>query len=228
MGAYLNLGEYENGRHLANRSLNIYPEGSHNWMLFLEYYFLLCMHTGNYAKATEVCLKVVQHPRFEFVDQVRREKWRIFEAFLQYMWQEGESTGAGEMLPQFRFFKFANDLPIFSKDKRGLNIAILVLQILFLLDRKDFDGIIQRAEALKVYSSRYLKQDVNFRSNCFLKMVLLMEKKDFNYERTRKISDKYFSKLKSCRFHYSRGSMATLEVIPYEELWETILEKLRE
>ncbi|MEM1000518.1 MAG: hypothetical protein AAGN35_25925 [Bacteroidota bacterium] len=227
MAALLHLGEYEKGKSLANRSLNYYPEGSLNWMLFLEYYFLLCMHTGNYDKAAEVYKKVTEHPRFEMMNQVRKEKWKIFEAFLTYMMQDVLQSDNGQFTQKFKVWKFMNEVPIFSRDKRGLNIAILVLQVLFLLDRGDFDGIIQRAEALKVYASRYLKQDENFRSNCFLKMVLLMEKKDFNYERTRKTSEKYYHKLQTSRFDYKHGSLATLEIIPYEHLWQTILEKLR-
>lgn len=228
MSAYLYLGEYENGKELANRSLSYYPEGSQNWMLFLEQYFLLCMHTGNYDRAAGVYKKVTEHPRFEVMPQVRKEKWKIFQAFLLYMMRGTLPSDDEQMARNFRVWKFMNEVPIFSKDKRGLNIAILVLQVLFLLDRGDFDGIIQRAEALKVYASRYLKKDENFRSNCFLKMVLLMEKKDFNYERTIKIAEKYFSKLKNSRFDYARGSLSTLEIIPYEHLWQTILDKLRQ
>jgi hypothetical protein len=228
MSAYLYLGEYENGKHLANKSLGYYPEGSLNWMLFLEQYFLLCMHTGNYDRASEVYRKVTEHPRFEIMPQVRKEKWKIFHAFLLYMMRGSIPSDDEQLARNFRVWKFMNEVPIFSKDKRGLNIAILVLQVLFLLDRGDFDGIIQRAEALKVYASRYLKKDENFRSNCFLKMVLLMEKKDFNYERTIKIAEKYFSKLKNSRFDYARGSLSTLEIIPYEHLWQTILDKLRQ
>ncbi|MEM7040625.1 MAG: hypothetical protein AAF570_26920, partial [Bacteroidota bacterium] len=227
MVASLHLGEYEEGRAIAARCLRLYPEGSMNWMIFLEYFFLLCMHTRNYRKATETYQKVVTHPRFEALGQVRQEKWRIYEAFLKYM-QSGAIASAEETLDErkFNIWKFLNDVPNYSKDKRGLNIAILILQVLFLLDRKDFDGIIQRAEALKVYCSRYLKRDENYRSNCFLKMVLIMEKKDFDYERTRKITEKWYTKLKSARISYG-NNLADIEVVPYEQLWDTILNKLR-
>jgi hypothetical protein len=227
--AYMHLGEYELGKETANNSLRYYQKGSLNWMIFLEYFFLLSMHTKNYQKAAEIYQEVVGHPRFQQLDETRREKWRIFEAFLRYMAKEvlDEATHAETDSARFNIFKFINEVPTFSKDKRGLNIAILILQVLFFLDRSDYNGIIQRAETLKVYTSRYLKQDENYRSNCFLKMVLIMENKDFDYERTARVAEKYYAKLKNSALNYQNGNVANIEIIPYEQLWATILEKLK-
>jgi hypothetical protein len=228
MVAYLNLGRYEEGKAAAAVSIHHFGEGSPNWVVYLENYFLLCMHTGNYLQASEIHTKVTSHPYFESIDPTRQEKWRIFEAFLRYMLSGSIDAASGEVAEnQFKLMKFLNDVPNYSKDKRGLNIAILILQVLFLLDRRDFDGIIARAEALKVYCSRYLKEDENYRSNCFLKMMLMMEKKSFNYEGTHKITERYFNMLQASRFSYQNGSLTSLEIIPYEQLWNTILGKLR-
>lgn len=229
MTAFLQLGAFEPGKQTVESSLEYFGDGSLNWMIFLETYFLLCMHTAHYAKAAEVFQKVTDHPRFATLDETRKEKWRIFEAFLRYILNGHIDKASGETAEsQFKLMKFLNEVPIFSKDKRGLNIAILILQVLFLLDRRDFEGIISRAEALKVYCSRYLKLDENYRSNCFLKMMLLMEKKDFEYEGTLKIAERYHTRLKKSRYNYQGGNLASLEIIPYEQLWNTILHKLRQ
>lgn len=229
MVTHMHMGNYREGTQLANSSLHLFRDGSINWVIFQEYHFLLCMHTSNYHKAVEVFNTVVNHKRFNLLPENRKEKWRIFEGFLKYMTGSTESSGENTQSATNRFniWKFLNEVPIYSKDKRGLNIAIIILQVLFLLDRQDYDGIISRAEALKVYCSRYLKQDENYRSNCFLKMVLIMEKKDFDKEETAKIAEKYFDKLRSAKTNYQSGNLATLEVIPYEQLWYTILDKLK-
>ncbi len=228
MSAYLHLGRFEDGKAAADGSIRYFGDGSLNWVIYLETYFLLCMHTGNYVQASQIYDKVSSHPRFANVDETRKEKWRIFEAFLRYMLNGRIDAAAGEVAEtQFRLMKFLNEVPNYSKDKRGLNIAIIILQVLFLLDRRDFDGIISKAEALKVYCSRYLKQDENYRSNCFLKMMLMMEKKGFKYESTSKITERYYHLLKESRGDFQNGSLHSMEIIPYEQLWATILGKLQ-
>lgn len=229
MISYMHLGDSERGSVAAQKGLPLFMEGSVNWMIFQEYHFLLCMHSGNYDKSWEIYTEVVGHQRFAHLDENRREKWRIFEGFLKYITGGIDRHAIDqENIPhRFNIWKFLNEVPIFSKDKRGLNIAILILQVLFLLDRQDYDGIISRAEALKVYCSRYLKRDEDYRSNCFLKMVLLMEKQEFQKEETRKLAEKYFVRLKESQFNYQSGNLAALEIIPYEQLWLTILNKLK-
>lgn len=229
MISLMHLGDFQRGRATALKSLPLFREGSVNWMIFQEYHFLLCMHSNRYEKAWEIYNEVVGNSRFQHLGENRREKWRIFEGFLKYITGVTEVQGEAHETSSYRFniWKFLNEVPIYSKDKRGLNIAILILQVLFLLDRQDYDGIISRAEALKVYCSRYLKNDENFRSNCFLKMVLIMEKKEFSQEQTQKLAEKYFVKLKESQFKYESGNLATLEIIPYEQLWMTILRKLK-
>ena len=227
--AYMNLRKYEEGNRMAIEVKKWFKEGTTNWVIFMENYFLLSMHSGNYKRAFMIYKKVVGHPRFEHQSENQKEKWRIFEGFLRYMTRSKDLTTGEELNSlnsRFNIWKFLNEVPIYSKDKRGLNISILILQVLFLLDRQDYDGIIRRAEALKVYCSRYLKQDEHFRSNCFLKMVLIMEKKGFDYDQTQKITEKYYTKLRSAKFNY-RGGMTTMEIIPYESLWNSILAKLK-
>lgn len=227
--ACLNLRKYDEWNAMAPKILPLFQEGATNWVIFMEYYFMLSMHSGNYREAHKIFHKVVEHPRFEHQAENRREKWRIFEGFLKYMAGNSQLSETADLegaANRFNIWKFLNEVPIYSKDKRGLNISILVLQVLFLLDRQDYDGIIRRAEALKVYCSRYLKRDEHFRSNCFLKMVLIMEKKGFDHDQTKKIANKYYSKLTTSGFNY-RGGMATIEIIPYENLWNSILMKLK-
>lgn len=228
MVGYMHQRDYPNGLKNAEKCLKLYPSGGLNWFTFQEYYFLLAMHTKNYEKAKEIYETVVSHPRYNNAFPRKKEKWKIFNAYLSYIQLvvSSEENEEETMVRRFRLFKFLNEVPIYSKDKRGLNIAILILQILFLLDRRDFNGIISRTEALKVYCSRYLRSDENYRSNCFLKMMLTMEKKNFNLEHTRKVARKYFNKLESSRFHYKHGSRSEIEIIPYEHLWHLILGKL--
>ena len=228
INCYLQLRDYENGRTNADRCLELFTEGSNNWFVFLEVYFLLAMHTKNYINAAGIYLKVINHPRFQFTAPERQEKWKIFEAYINYIF---ETEGLNKDLlfddgkRKFRLLKFLNEVPHFSKDKKGFNVAILVLQILYMLEKGDYTGIINRSEALNVYCSRYLRKDDSFRSNCFLKMLLTMEKEDFKYERTRQMAMKFYKKM--TEEVNDENIVHEWEIIPYETLWDMVLNRLR-
>ena len=128
-------------------------------------------------------------------------------------------------LREFRLYRFLNDVPIFSKDKRGINVTILILHIMFLLRQGKHGHICDRVDALKQYSRRYLRRDENFRSNCFIKMLILLPKASFNKMRTERHASDLVKKLNSMPIHNTRQGIET-EPIPYEHLWEMTLEIL--
>ncbi len=227
INCYLQLRDYDNGRTNADRCLELFSEGSNNWFVFLEVYFLLAMHTENYINAAGIYLKVINHPRFAYTAPERQEKWKIFEAYIYYIFEtEGLDrdllTENGKR--KFRLLKFLNEVPHFSKDKKGFNVAILVLQVLYMLEKGDYTGIINRSEALNVYCSRYLRKDDSFRNSCFLKMLLTMEKEDFKLERTRQMAMKYLRKMTDT--DNQDNIVHEWEIIPYETLWEKVLNRL--
>ena len=230
ISCYLQLRDYENGKKNAEKCLELFSEGSNNWFVFLEYYFLLAMHTENYINAAGIFLKVTNHPRFGFTSEERQEKWKIFEAYLNYIF-ETENLNRDLLTSdlnkrKFRLLKFLNEVPNFTKDKKGYNVAILVIQILYMLEKGDYAGIINRSEALNVYCSRYLRKDDSYRSSCFLKMLLTMEKEDFKYERTRQMAQKYLDKMHEGD-EASGNKVYEWEIIPYETLWNKVLNRLR-
>ena len=52
----------------------------------------------------------------------------------------------------FRINKFLNEVPIYSKDKRGSNISILIIHVFYLFINKKYDLILNRLESIKAYS----------------------------------------------------------------------------
>jgi hypothetical protein len=130
-------------------------------------------------------------------------------------------------VPEFRLGKYLNSVPIFSKDKRGINISILLLHIAFLLQRKDYNTIIDRTDSLNQYAYRYLRRDDSFRSNCMIKMVIQMTKADFHPARTERYTADLLIQLKSVKLAGS-GENIEIEMIPFEVLWEIMLKSLKD
>ncbi|HMT28263.1 MAG TPA: hypothetical protein PKD91_03180 [Bacteroidia bacterium] len=216
----LYLRDYENGSKYADACMTLFNPGSLNWLIFLESYFLLCLHTKNYSKAQEIYNQVIGHPVFKVYPPQSIEKWKIFESFLNYV-----IPAKGPDSKKFNVHKFINEVPIFSKDKAGYNLSIIIAQIIMLVNMGDYSKILDRAESLKLYASRYIKKEKNPRSYYFIKMLLVMVNYDFDAKKTAQIANKFFIKLKEAHLG-KQSDLENLEVIPYDVLWPEIISKL--
>jgi len=219
MGSCLQLGDLESGRECARKCESIFQSGSDNWFIYLEWYFLLIMHNKQYEEAIEVLKMIKQHTRLQNQQQVRIEKWRIYEAYLHFVLPS-------DKLNRFNLYKFLNDVPLHSKDKSGFNVSILIAQIISLINAGRFDDIVEKDDALKIYCQRYIRLKDNSRTYYFMKMLQVMIKYSFDADKTEQIAQKYFNHLRDPR--QVGKSLEELEVIPFDVLWIAILEKLKE
>jgi hypothetical protein len=216
----LYLKDYKAGNDYAKECELYIEEDSLNWLIFKENHFLLCMHTAQFAKASEIYNQVLQNPTFSSYPTANIEKWRIYEAYLEYATQLDPLVNRRK----FNISKFLNEVPVYSKDKSGYNLSIIISQILLSIKTHDLSRVIDRAEPLKIYLSRYVKKDRNPRSYYFLKMLEVMIRYEFSAEKTEQIADKFFQKL----LQSGHSGPESSEVIPYEWLWTDLLGRLRE
>ncbi len=226
--SYIRLKDFQNGKNTAQYFSNQFPKDNVNWLYFQEYYFFLAMHTRNYLQAYYIYQGVMNHSFFKQLPEVHKEKWKIFEAYLEYslliIW--GKSI-FDDNKRRFRIQKFLNEVPTLSKDKTSMNVAILIIQILFYLKNNQFDKIIDRMGAIHQYKVRYLNKKPNTqRSNLFIQLLQVMEKHDFDFVKTRDVGQAYYDELKQTDTT-SSDHIDNLEVIPYENLWVHILNGLR-
>lgn len=204
--------------------LNLSVEGSASWYLALYYFMIAAFRTENFQKAYDIYFQATNHPNFRRQYQNTSENWYIYEAFIHYFIAIGKvESRPDQPLKNFRLNKFINEVPTYSKDKRGTNITILILQVLFLLKQKKYNAIIDRMEALKTYSHRYLRKNDTFRSNCFINMLLQLPPADFNPIALKRKAGKYWEKLRSMPLETAKQSVE-IELVPYEKLWEYVLE----
>lgn len=226
---HIQLRQYKEGEKVALKCLAIVPSGNANWFHTLELYLLLSLHTKKYQKTFEIYSQAANHRKFKNLKQTSSEYWKIYNAYIEFLIHMDKMNGlnaSGKLsTAKFKLGKFLNEVPTFSKDKRGVNINILILQILFLLQKKDFGTIIDRMEALEAYCYRHLRKDDTFRSNCFLKMLLLLPKAGFHRGRIEHRSKSYLEKLKAVPLEQANQS-GQIEIIPYETLWEFVVESL--
>jgi len=223
---FLNLREFEKGKKTATRLEELYPKSNPNWFIYMENYFYLTMHTEHFSEAELVYKDVIENQRFTFQPEHKKEHWKLFEMYLQFA-QSVTSLQKTESRSSFDPNKFLRVVPNYTKDKRGYNVSILILQILFLLDNNDFGGIIGRMDALRTYRTRYLRAGSNKQSALFFRMLQIMETNSFSYELTKQKSQRYFEKMKSTAAEFSEIQDG-VQVLPFDWLWNKILEMLKQ
>ena len=222
--ALLQMKRFKKAEESLDICLELSDDGSASWYLALYYSMIAAFRTEQYQKAYDIYFQAASHPNFKRQYQNISENWRIYEAFIHYFIAIGRITPTHKQpLERFRLNKFLNEVPTYSKDKRGTNITILILQILFLLEQKKYNVIIDRMEALKTYSHRYLRKNDTFRSNCFIKMLLQLPQADFNRIALKRKAQKYWEKLRTMPLEEAKQSVE-IELVPYEKLWEYVLE----
>ncbi len=226
MTAYLHLRDYKNGKINAEKCLASFPEGSDTWFTFMEYYLLLAMHTENHINAIAIYNKASANNKFKKLTGKVREKWRIYDVYLNYI-IESQSTINPVLKAQrrkvFRLSRFLNDPILFPKDQRIFTVLLVIAQILFLLEKKSYNAVAERVDRLKSYANRQLKKEEYFRAIQFIRLLQQLVKADYSVDQISN-AEKYYNRLVETEFKY-RGLIAELEVIPYEKLWNMILQR---
>jgi len=225
---YLQLGEFDKGQKAIERCEYFFEEGSFNWFKLQELFFLLAVRTGHWEEAYHLYEKVTNYARFSEKQVQIVEMWRIFQAYVFYLIKIGKipESVLSERSKKFKMSKFINEISLFSKDKRGMNISVLIVQILYAIAEKDYEKSSDRIEGIEKYCSRYLKDDATFRSNCFIKMLLQIPKSGFHREASSRNAERYFKQLKTVPLD-AANQAHEIEIIPYEMIWDMALESLQ-
>ncbi|NRB54285.1 MAG: hypothetical protein HRU41_41945, partial [Saprospiraceae bacterium] len=192
------------------RTRSITKEGSLNWVVTQQYDCILGFYSRNYDLCAQAIEILKKHSR------QNSEIWLIYEAYLYLFQNLGKYEGK-----RFKLGKFLTAVPRFSKDKKGMNINILIIQILVLLKDRRWPSIVDRIDALKAYIYRHLKSESTLRSDTFLSMLAVLPKSAFQ-------RDQVEARTAQLRNQLQQGPILSVdfEIVPYEDLWEFVLELL--
>lgn len=228
---HLHLGQTELGVENALKATGLYSEGSENWYAVQDLLFLLYTNSGRLTDATTLYLEATGNSKFNMQRQNLVETWKIYGGYLWFMLRHADDDANLERLSgrknSFRFSKLFNEVPHYSRDKKGLNVAIILLQILLQLQQKDFPAVIGRMDALRSYLYRNLnsKEADYTRNNVFIRLMLLLNRKDFDRAAVEAAARPYLEALSGSRQKYG-FTQNRLEIIPYEKLWALLLSLL--
>ncbi len=222
---HITMKQFEEGAKVADELQKYIEKGTFNWFKYQELYFLLLTHTGRYQQALDIFTAVSNHNGFKLLPSHVQETWSIFEAYLYYLIETNVLPRPDDIMQKFKMGKFLNEIPGFSKDKSGMNIAIITIQILFSLLDGQHGTAAEQIEGIKKYCSRHLALGNTRRSYYFIKMLLQIPQGHFNKQAVLRRADPILEKLRSIPIELSSQSLE-VEVIPYESLWKLALDCL--
>jgi len=219
VSALLALGQLEEAKQIAKDAGKLVPKGFFNWHLALLNRIIVCLYAGDYQEAYELYKAHKQTPcNFAILE----EYWKIIQGYLYFLVKQEHI----EPYTDERFYlgKFLNEVPIYSKDKAGNNINILIIQILIQMQREQYGKIIDRTESLRVYAKKHARNPETKRANIFINMILKMESAHFHRLRTETKTEKLWERLQNTPLKI--GQNLAIEIIPYEVLWKEMLSML--
>ncbi len=225
--SFLMVKNYEQAFQAATECAKLYNVGSNSWFSFRESFFLLLMNTLKFKEAEEVLQESVSHTRYVQLPEAAQEHWEIFKYYLNFALKSQAVSRAPEVLRRFNIDALMRMVPVARRDKHGLNVAILIAQVLQMLETRNYNGVMDRMEALGTYRSRYLQASMTQASSLFFKLLRIMENNSFNYKLARDKGRRFYNQL--CNEHFEIVDVEQeLQVLPYEWLWERVLDKLKE
>jgi tetratricopeptide (TPR) repeat protein len=219
------LSRFEEGEAVMQEALGVVPEGSINWFTLHQFYIYLCMAAGWHDQALSAYQQATAHKRFAGLREVQHEIWRIIGAYTYIAHRLTKRELPPDALPHFRAARFLNETPTYSQDKNGLNVALLTAHALLQLLEGRFDDLYDRVSALEKYRERYLADGSAPRSEHFIKILGVMAHADFRHSQFAPKTEPLLLQLREMA-HDPLSQPFEMEVIPYERLYELLLDFL--
>ncbi|WP_426493062.1 hypothetical protein [Hymenobacter sp. 102] len=218
--AHLRCRKAEKGLALAEEYFKDFHYSSGNWFYFLETYLLLALYAKQYGQAFELLQQARKNPYYSKQRTAAQQRWELYEAYVQFVRPEQSP------LKLRHFTQFVQTVPDYGRDKQGYNVAILILQFLYFLQRRDIEGLLARLEGLRKYEQRHLRDPATLRSQLFFRMLLMTVKEHFVLAVCEKKAAPLLERLRATA--QPGEAYGEIEIIPYEDLWELTLGILRQ
>lgn len=220
--AYLRSRQPVQGLRLAEEYSRDFHPSSNNWFYFQEHHVLLALHAEHYERAQQLLVGILKSPGYPMQREAALQRWDLYKSYIDFVLPPPRNTTAR----QRQMAQWVLQLPEYSRDKRGHNVAILVLQLLYFLRERSLEEVLTRLERLRKYQQRHLYEPGTLRSRLFLRLLQVIVEKDFDAERAAERGQALLQQLQETL--PPGDAFAEVEIIPYEHMWALVLGLLRE
>ena len=118
------LGRKEEAKAIIKEACRLAPVGSFNWHTAFIKRIMICFHEGDYQEAY---ILYKAHRQQKRPHKNAEAYWKMLYGYLYFLIQARKIEPYGE--EHFNLAKFVNDMPMFSQDKAGNNINILIIEM---------------------------------------------------------------------------------------------------
>ncbi len=224
MIALMMLKRYPEAYDTINESLKLRKAGTFNWFKAQESKVALCFRTHRYTEGYAIYKEVTAMPEFNKVlTGMGKEIWPVFNAYFHLLHKLGVAKELVLEDKVFDFSAFVKEVPTFNQDKKGMHLALIILEICFMMSKKQRDELIERIEAMQKHLSRYSdKTDPSYRFSQFGNMLLEIPKSGFMRSVLQENTKTLFKDLQSVP-HDMIEAIFRSEVVELEDLWGMML-----
>ncbi len=215
--ALLKLGRIKEGLELAEQYLNETEKEALHWYAIQENYFLLALQKRDYDLAIDINEQVFSNKSFEELPEGTREKWSLYRAYMYYL------TDEKSLSKKIDYNAIVSVIPEFQKDKAGLNVATLILQVFKHID-SDLSTLHTIMSGIEEYVNKYLNNSFSKRTKLFCKLLNKVVAHHRDLDLIIQKSKYLTEKLQESEIE---GDVYTdMEIIPYKHLWDIVVQRL--
>lgn len=223
----LRINRLEEATKLIKEISDVVVVDSTNWFRTQELYALLLLRQLKKKEGLDLLIVLKNNKYFSALqNEIKLRIELLYYYALTYHSLDLSPKAAIANLKDAKFQKFLNSVPEFNKDKKAMNIAIIIVQLLYFVILKDYDKILEKKEAVKKYMTRYMKKNPLFRSHSFIKLLIEVQKQNFHPIAIERHASKYRKNLDLVPFLASKHPIE-LELIEYEYLWDDLIKYLK-
>ncbi len=229
MNCCLYLRDYEQALDYGSQCSDLFVQGKYNWYMTQGINLLLACHTGDFVRALSIFNGAMSHRGFEILPDLQREKWLVYGAYLNIAVERGWLQHSG-LADKRRFNKIIRaldpwqNLAAAARDKKGLRITVLLLEIVSLVEMRDESGILTRLKLLQRNIRKHRGDEEYERTMEFIHMLRTLIRARFNTSAAWKKAAPHYNALLSLPRSSSRERFVEgVEIIPYERLWEWLV-----
>ncbi|MEO9965571.1 MAG: hypothetical protein ABJF11_07280 [Reichenbachiella sp.] len=216
--ALLAAEKYKEGYEEALAGFSHMDRSTERWFDHSETYFLLAMHNQDYKLARTILDDVLGNPNFSRAQESTIGRWKIFRAYLNF------TKPNVNMLKRVRFSDVYDMAAYYYIESKGYYMTLPLLEFIHQINKERMDTAALKLEEAENYFFKNLNEPgKNPREKQFYKMLKALKTAEYDVNKTRAKSEKYLERLVEKQAH---APFSDFEIIPYEHLWEMMLEAL--